>query len=213
MDSVHQRLSTEHGVALCAPAHTKEVPGVGLSLLVFPVGHKENGGIFCHANSWTIVAEGILGRGDRAYEYYRGFLPAKYNDQAELHQVEPYVYCQFTHGPESPRFGQARNPWLTGTASWSYVGVTQYILGIRPELAGLRIDPCLPEGWEGFQITRRFRGMDLTINVVNPLGVATGVTSVMVGKREVDLAGDSRRGALVPVTELTDGAVLTITMG
>lgn len=213
MDSVHQRLSTEHGVALCAPAHTKEVPGVGLSLLVFPVGHKENGGIFCHANSWTIVAEGILGRGDRAYEYYRGFLPAKYNDQAELHQVEPYVYCQFTHGPESPRFGQARNPWLTGTASWSYVGVTQYILGVRPELAGLRIDPCLPEGWGGYQVTRRFRDMNLTINVVNPLGVATGVATVTIDGVEVADAGDAKRGALVPVGSLSDGAVLTVTMG
>ena len=213
MDSVQRRLSTEHGVALCAPAHTKEVPGVGLSLLVFPVGHKENGGIFCHANSWTIVAEGILGRGDRAYEYYRSYLPARYNDSAEVHQVEPYVYCQFTYGPEAPRFGEARNPWLTGTASWSYIGVTQHILGIRPELSGLRIDPCLPEGWDGFQVTRQFRGMSLTINVVNPLGVATGVASVMIGKREVDLAGDSKRGALVPVGELADGDVLTVTMG
>ena len=213
MDSVYSRLATEHGVALCAPAHTKEVPGVGLSLLVFPVGHKENGGIFCHATSWTIVAEGTLGRGDRAYEYYRAYLPARYNTMAEVHQVEPYVYCQFTHGPESPRFGQARNPWLTGTASWSYIGVTQHILGVRPELTGLRIDPCLPEGWEGFQIMRTFRGMSLTINVVNPLGVAMGVTSVMIGKREVDLAGDARRGALVPVEALSDGAVLTVTMG
>src|SRR5664279_547626 len=85
----------------------RPMPGIGLSLLVFPPGHKENGGIFCHANSWTIVAEGILGRGERAYDYYRSYLPAKYNDQAELHQVEPYVYCQFTHGPTSPRFGQA----------------------------------------------------------------------------------------------------------
>ncbi|WP_297083914.1 GH36-type glycosyl hydrolase domain-containing protein [uncultured Demequina sp.] len=213
MDSVHERLSTEHGVALCAPAHTKEVPGVGLSLLVFPVGHKENGGIFCHANSWTIVAESVLGRGDRAYEYYRGYLPAKYNDAAEIHQVEPYVYCQFTHGPESPRFGQARNPWLTGTASWSYVGVTQGILGIRPELEGLRIDPCLPEGWGGFQVTRRFRGMDLTINVVNESGVATGVSSVTVEGFEVAADGDEARGALVPVEALKDGDVLTVTMG
>jgi N,N'-diacetylchitobiose phosphorylase len=213
MDSVHERLFSEHGVALCAPAHTKEVPGVGLSLLVFPVGHKENGGIFCHANSWTIVAEGILGRGDRAYEYYRSYLPARYNDQAEIHQVEPYVYCQFTHGPESPRFGQARNPWLTGTASWTYIGVTQYILGVRPELAGLRIDPCLPEGWAGYQVTRRFRGMDVTINVVNELGVATGVKSVAVDGKAVELVDDERRGALVPVESLKDGAVLTVTMG
>ena len=213
MDAVYEHLATEHGVALCHPPHTKEVPGVGLSLLVFPVGHKENGGIFCHANSWTIVAEGILGRGDRAYEYYRSYLPARYNDQAEIHQVEPYVYCQFTHGPTSPRFGQARNPWLTGTASWSYVGVTQYILGVRPELAGLRIDPCLPEGWGGFQVRRRFRGMDLTINVVNESGVATGVSSVTIDGVEVADAGAAGRGALVPVEALADGAVLTVTMG
>ena len=111
------------------------------------------------------MAEGILGRGDRAYEYYRGFLPAKYNDQAELHQVEPYVYCQFTHGPESPRFGQARNPWLTGTASWSYVGVTQYTLGVRPELDGLRIDPCLTVGRNGFELRCRARGSSMAVKV------------------------------------------------
>lgn len=214
MDSVYERLSTEHGVALCAPAHTKEIPGVGLSLLVYPPGHKENGGIFCHANAWTIVAEGILGRGDRAYEYYRGFLPARYNDQAELHQVEPYVYSQFVHGPDSPRFGQSRNPWLTGTASWAYVGVTQYILGVRAELSGLRIDPCLPEGWDGYQVTRQFRGMDLTINVVNIDGLATGVSSVTIDGVEVASTDDQgKRGALVPVEALSDGAVLTVTMG
>jgi len=150
---------------------------------------------------------------NRAYEYFRGFLPAKYNDQAELHQVEPYVYCQFTHGPESPRFGQARNPWLTGTASWSYVGVTQYILGVRPELSGLRIDPCLPEGGNGFQVMRRFRGMNLTINVVNVDGLATGVSSVTIEGVEVAPFDDGKRGALVPVEALADGDVLTVTMG
>ncbi|MBN2177424.1 MAG: N,N'-diacetylchitobiose phosphorylase [Demequinaceae bacterium] len=213
MDSVYERLFSEHGAALCAPAHTKEVPGVGLSLLVFPVGHKENGGIFCHAMSWTVVAEGVLGRGDRAYEYYRSYLPARYNDQAEIHQVEPYVYCQFTHGPESPRFGQARNPWLTGTASWSYIGVTQHILGIRPELDGLRIDPCLPGSWDGFEVTRTFRGKKLTIKVANPGKVSTGVKSVTIDGKAVDLSGDDRRGALVPVEALTDGAILDVVMG
>ena len=213
MDSVKKHLSTEHGVALCHPPHTHPVPGVGLSLLVFPVGHKENGGIFCHANSWTIVAEGALGRGDQAYEYYRAYLPARYNDQAEVHQVEPYVYCQFTHGPTSPRFGQARNPWLTGTASWSYIGVTQSILGIRPELDGLRIDPCLPSSWEGFEVTRTFRGKSLTIKVANPARVSTGVTSVTINGTPVDLVADGKRGALVPVDALTDGAVIDVMMG
>jgi len=124
------------------------------------------------------------------------------------------VHCQFTHGPESPRFGQARNPWLTGTASWSYVGVTQYILGVRAELSGPRVDPCLPEGWNGFQVTRRFRGMNLTINVVNVDGLATGVSSVTIDGVEVaSLDDEGKRGALVPVEALSDGAVLTVTMG
>jgi cellobiose phosphorylase len=213
MDSVHERLSTEHGVALCDPPHTHPVPGVGLSLLVYPVGAKENGGIFCHANSWAIVAEGVLGRGDRAYEYYRGFLPSKYNDSAEVHQAEPYVYCQFTHGPAHPRFGQSRNPWLTGTASWSYIGVTQSILGIRPELEGLRIDPCLPATWDGYEVTRRFRGKNLTIRLANPDGVETGVASVTIDGKPVIPVVDGKRGALVPVGALEDGAVLDVTMG
>ncbi len=213
MDSVHARLASEHGVALCDPPHTHPIPGIGLSLLVFPPGHKENGGIFCHANSWTIVAEGILGRGERAYDYYRSYLPARYNDHAEIHQVEPYVYCQFTHGPTSPRFGQARNPWLTGTASWSYIGVTQYILGIRPELEGLRIDPCLPTTWDGYQVARRFRGLNLTIKVTNPAHVSTGVAGVTVNGIPVDLSDDDARGALVPVGALADGAEIVVTLG
>jgi cellobiose phosphorylase len=213
MDSVHTHLASEHGVALCDPPHTHPIPGIGLSLLVFPPGHKENGGIFCHANSWTIVAEGILGRGDRAYEFYRSYLPARYNDHAEVHQVEPYVYCQFTHGPTSPRFGQARNPWLTGTASWSYIGVTQYILGIRPELEGLRIDPCLPTAWDGYQVTRRFRGLDLTIKVTNAAHVSTGVAAMTVNGIPVDLSDDDARGALVPVGALADGAEIVVALG
>ena len=213
MDSVREHLSTEHGVALCHPPHTHEVPGVGLSLLVFPPGHKENGGIFCHANSWTIVAEGILGRGERAYDYYRSYLPARYNDHADIHQVEPYVYCQFTHGPTSPRFGQARNPWLTGTASWSYIGVTQYILGVRPELEGLRIDPCLPTAWDGYEVARRFRGMNLTIKVTNAAHVSTGVAAVSVNGIPVDVSDDDARGALVPVGALADGAEIVVTLG
>lgn len=206
MDSVRTHLASEHGVALCHPPHTRPMPGVGLSLLVFPPGHKENGGIFCHANSWTIVAEAILGRGDRAYEYYRSYLPARYNDHAEVHQVEPYVYCQFTHGPTSPRFGQARNPWLTGTASWTYIGVTQYVLGIRPVLAGLTVDPCIPAAWDGFEVRRRFRGAWVTIRVTNPDHVSRGVVAVEVDSRPVP-------GNVAPADVLRDGSVVTVRMG
>lgn len=206
MDAVYTHLASEHGVALCHPPHTKPLPGVGLSLLVFPVGHKENGGIFCHANSWTIVAEALLGRGDRAYEYYRSYLPARYNDEAEVHQAEPYVYSQFTHGPTSPRFGQARNPWLTGTASWTYVGVTGYLLGVRAVLDGLLVDPCLPVDWDGFQMTRRFRGMDVRIQVRNPDHVSRGVRRLEVDGQVVD-------GAVAPMEMLRDGSVVTVVLG
>ena len=206
MDSVHRHLASEHGVALLDPPHTRPVPGVGLSLLVYPPGHKENGGIFCHANSWTIVAEAMLGRGDRAYEYYRSYLPARYNDTAEVHQAEPYVYSQFTHGPTSPRFGQARNPWLTGTASWTYIGVTQYILGIRPALAGLEIDPCLPSSWDGYEAVRRFRGSSVTIKVSNPAHVSHGVVGLEVDGKTVD-------GTVAPAELLHDGSVITVRMG
>ena len=206
MDSVHTHLSSEHGVALCHPPHTRPLPGVGLSLLVFPPGHKENGGIFCHANSWAIIAEALLGRGDRAYEYYRSYLPARYNDAAEVHQAEPYVYSQFAHGPTSPRFGQARNPWLTGTASWTYIGVTQYILGVRPVLAGLEIDPCLPAAWDGFEMTRRFRGARVTIRVTNPDHVSRGVEAIEVDSQPV-------AGTVVPAERLVDGSVVTVRMG
>ncbi|MBK9219435.1 MAG: hypothetical protein IPL70_14095 [Uliginosibacterium sp.] len=168
MDMVHERLATEHGILLCDPPHRSPDPHIQLPLLVYPPGHKENAGIFCHSNSWAIVAECMLGNGNRAHEYYRAYLPARDNDRAEVRQVEPYVYCQFTHGKTSPRFGQSRNPWLTGTASWTYIAVTQHILGLRPVLAGLRIDPCIPATWSGFTVERLFRGKRLTITRDQP---------------------------------------------
>ncbi len=210
MDAVHEHLATEHGVALCDPPHTHPMEGVGLSLLVFPPGHKENGGIFCHANSWAIVAEAVLGRGDRAYDYYRSYLPARYDGEAdprqEVHQAEPYVYSQFTHGPTSPRFGQARNPWLTGTASWTYVAVTQYLLGVRPEVGGLRVDPCLPTAWDGFEMTRAFRGRTVRVRVHNPEHVSRGVVSMEVDGVPVD-------GNLAPNGLLGDGSVVDVRLG
>ncbi len=180
MDMVHERLATEHGILLCDPPHRTPDPHIQLPLLVYPPGHKENAGLFCHSNSWAIVAECRLGNGDRAHEYYRAYLPARYNDRAEVRQVEPYVYCQFTHGKTSPRFGQSRNPWLTGTASWTYIAVTQHILGLRPVLGGLRIDPCIPAKWSGFTVERLFRGKRLSIRVANPDGLQKGVKGLRV---------------------------------
>ncbi len=191
MDAVHQHLATENGLVLCDPAYTEHDAEIG-AITTFPGGLKENGGIFCHANTWGVVAEAMLGRGERAFEYYLAYLPAAKNDSADRYTMEPYVYSQFITGKDHPhKFGRARNSWLTGTASWSYVAVTQYILGIRADYEGLRIDPCIPAAWDGFEITRRFRGASYRITVRNPRHVCKGVASLTVN-------GQSIEGNLVP---------------
>jgi cellobiose phosphorylase len=206
MDAVHERLASEYGVSLLQPPFTKPRKGFSLSLLVFPPGHKENGGIFCHANSWAIIAESLLGRGDIAYDYWKAYAPSHYNERAELRQVEPYVYCQFTHAKNSPRFGQSRNPWLTGTASWTYIALTQYILGLRPAEKGLLIDPCIPSAWKGFKTRRVFRGKVLNITVENPKGSQKGVQSLT-------LNGEKLSGNLVPADKLKDQNTVIALLG
>ncbi len=206
MDAVDQYLATDHGIALCEPPHTVPNPHIQLPLLVYPPSHKENGGIFCHSNSWAIVAECLLGRGDRAYRFYRSYLPARYNTQAEIRQVEPYVYCQFTYGPHSPRFGQSRNPWLTGTASWTYTAVTQYLLGIKATMDGLQVNPSIPSEWDGFEVRRRFRDKWITIEVQNPDRVSHGVNSLTLNGKPI-------QGNVIPADQLGETNKVKVVLG
>jgi N,N'-diacetylchitobiose phosphorylase len=185
MDSVYERLATPYGVMLCDPPFVKTDVSVVRAVLFNP-GMKENGAIFCHPQGWAVIAEANLRRGSRAWEYYRAYMPAAYNTRAEIRQVEPYVHCQSTHGRESKRFGASRLPWLTGTAAWSYFAGTQYLLGIRPEYAGLRIDPVVPNHWEGFRVRRRFRGAVYEVTVENPDHVESGVRRLVVDGVERD---------------------------
>ena len=168
MRSAHDMLNTEYGLALLWPPYAGGDPRVrGTS--TFPPGAKENGGIFCHANTWAIIAAAMLGWADQAYAYYRQILPLARTD-SERFRVEPYVYCQNICGPAHPQFGMGRNAWLTGTASWTYVAGTQWILGIRPTYDGLRVAPCIPGEWPGFTVVRRFRGVryDIAVHRVGP---------------------------------------------
>ena len=185
MNSVNQRLATEHGIMLCAPPFVK-TPCTEVRAVLFNSGQKENGGIFCHPQGWAVIAETQLGHGNRAYEYYRAYMPSAYNEHAEVRQIEPYVHCQSTHGRDSRRFGASRLPWLSGTATWSYVAATQYILGIRPDWDGLRVDPVIPSAWDGFQMTRHFRGAVYKIRVNDPNHVERGVKRLIVDERSLD---------------------------
>jgi cellobiose phosphorylase len=161
--SADEKLNTRYGIALLWPPYNGADDRVrGISTYV--PGAKENGGIFCHANTWSIVAAAMLGRGDDAYRYYRQILPLARTD-LDLYKSEPYVYPQNICGPEHPSFGLARNAWLTGTAAWTYVAATQWILGIRPTYVGLRVAPVLPSAWPGFKAHREFRGAAYEITV------------------------------------------------
>jgi len=146
LNSVRKYLATEHGIALVRPPYTRYYINLG-EISSYPPGYKENGSIFCHTNPWIMISETIVGRGDRAFDYYKRICPSARESISNIHKCEPYVYAQTIAGPDAPTFGEAKNSWLTGTAAWSYVAATQYILGVRPSHEGLVVDPCIPRGW------------------------------------------------------------------
>ncbi len=185
LEAVHARLNTANGIKLSAPGYDGFDPDKG-GVTTYPPGAKENGGIFLHSNPWVVIAETLMGRGDRAYEYYRQINPATRNDRIEEFEVEPYVYPQNILGDEHPQFGLGRNSWLTGTASWAYQAGTRYILGLRPTYDGLEIDPCIPAAWEGFRARRTFRGAVYEIEVRNPEHICKGVRSLLVDGERVE---------------------------
>ncbi len=190
LDSVADRLATPHGLALLDPPFSRYHVELG-EISSYPPGYKENGGVFCHTNPWIAIAETLLGHADRAFDHYLRINPSAREDLSDVHRCEPYVYAQMIAGKDAPTHGEAKNSWLTGSAAWNFVAITQWILGIRPEHDGLRIDPCLPSGWEGFEAIRRFRGATYRIRVRKPSGVVGRVASLLVGDGRID-------GTLVP---------------
>jgi cellobiose phosphorylase len=181
---VKEHLATPHGIALQQPAYSRYYLNLG-EISSYPPGYKENAGIFCHTNPWIMIAEAMAGRGEEAFDYYLRINPSAREEISEIHRCEPYVYAQMIAGRDAATHGEAKNSWLTGTAAWNYVAITQWILGIRPEYDGLRIDPVIPAAWEGFQVIRRFRGNTYAIEVKNPSSLNRGVKTLLVGGREL----------------------------
>jgi cellobiose phosphorylase len=171
--SVKERLATDHGVMLLQPAFSSYHIELG-EISSYPPGYKENASIFCHTNPWVMIASAMTGDGDAAFDYYKRINPSAREGLGELHRTEPYVYAQMIAGKDAPTHGEAKNSWLTGTASWNFIAITQWILGIRPELDGLRVDPVIPSGWPGFTASRRFRGATYEIRV-SRAGAGTGI--------------------------------------
>ncbi len=205
MKAVRERLATGYGIVIVDPPYAKTDHRV-VKASLFNKGMKENGSIFLHTQGWAIIAETMLSNGDQAFMYYRAFMPASYNTRAEVRQIEPYVYCQFTHSKYSPRFGASRLPWLSGSAAWSYYTATQYILGIQPDYFGLRIDPCIPASWKEFSVIRRFRKKYFNIKVQNKSCKQKGV-------KKITINGEVIAGNLIPLEIMKDKNEVLVEMG
>ena len=205
LKSVEERLDTKYGIVLNNPAYTRYHLELG-EISSYPPGYKENAGIFCHNNPWIVCAETELGHGDRAFQVYRRTAPAFIEDISDIHRTEPYVYSQMIAGKDAPSFGEAKNSWLTGTAAWTFLSISQAILGVKPTLDGLRIDPCVPTGCKGFTLTRQYRGAVYEITVKNPDGVQHGV-------REMRVDGEIFKDGLIPVKAPGTRVSVEIVMG
>ena len=191
LDSVKKYLECEHGIVLNNPAFTKYIYEYG-EISSYPEGYKENAGIFCHNNPWVIIGETLAGRGDDAWAHYAKILPSYVEEKYQtLHKVEPYVNCQMVAGKDAAKPGEGKNSWLTGTAAWMWLTVSQYILGIKPTYDGLLIDPCLPSTAQEYSVKRKFRDAEYRILISNPKGVNKGILSMQVD-------GDSIEGNLIP---------------
>jgi len=166
LDATKELLDTKYGIVLNQPAYTSYHVELG-EISSYPPGYKENAGIFCHNNPWIMIAETVLGRGDRAFDYYKKIAPAYVEERSEVHRLEPYVYAQMIAGRDAPRHGEAKNSWLTGTAAWNFVALSQHLLGIRPDFDGLRVHPVIGREIENFTVTRKCRGAEYVIHVTN----------------------------------------------
>jgi cellobiose phosphorylase len=189
LNSVSDRLATKHGIVLLQPAYTRYYLNLG-EISSYPPGYKENAGIFCHTNPWIMIAETKIGRGDRAHDYYLRINPSARENLSDLHRCEPYVYAQMIAGKDAVTHGEAKNSWLTGSASWNYVAITQWILGVRPTYDGLEIHPVVPSGWKNFKVTRNFRGVSYFITVER-VGPGNGI------RLEAD--GKPLEGCVIPI--------------
>ncbi len=205
LNSVRDRLDTKYGIMLLQPAYTRYHLELG-EVSSYPPGYKENAGIFCHNNPWVSIGETVLGRGNRAFEIYQKTCPAYLEDISEIHRTEPYVYSQMIAGADAPRHGEAKNSWLTGTAAWTFSNISQYILGIYPTHNGLEVNPCVPDNFGDFTVTRSYRNVKYTIEVKNPNKVEKGISSLLVD-------GVSVEGNIIPYDASKTEVRVVATMG
>ncbi len=204
LENVNKKLNTEFGLVLMDPPYQKHA-FEGALAVIYNQGAKENAGIFSQSQGWIILAEALRGHGDRAFQYFMENAPSAQNDKAEIRKLEPYCYGQFTEGKASPHFGRSHVHWLTGTASTVMVGCVEGILGMRPNLDGLKLSPSIPSSWDGFTAQKDFRGCKLSITVKNPSHVQSGC-------KELTVNGKKMEGNFIPASALTAKTEIVLVM-
>jgi cellobiose phosphorylase len=204
LDSVAERLGTPHGLVLLDPPYSRYHVELG-EISSYPPGYKENGAVFSHTNPWIAIADTMVDNADRAFETYLRINPSAREEVSELHRCEPYVYAQMIAGNAAATPGEAKNSWLTGSAAWNFVAITQWILGIRPDHDGLLIDPCLPSAWGGFRAVRRFRGATYHVTITKPAGTTGRLRSLRVDDRTIE--GNLVTPAPAGATIIVEGTV------
>jgi cellobiose phosphorylase len=206
LTSVHKYLETKYGVMFfCSRLTPRYYLNLG-EVSSYPPGYKENAGIFCHNNPWISIGETVIGRGNEAFEVYKKTCPAYTEEISEIHRTEPYIYCQMVAGKDAKYFGEGKNSWLTGTAAWTFTDISQYILGVYPTLHGLQINPCVPEDFGDYKITRMYRGAVYHITVQNPSHVQKGVKSMTVDGKQIE-------GCIIPYEKGKEQYNVTVTLG
>lgn len=200
LESVYTKLNTKNGIKLSWPGYSRFDSATG-GVSTYPPGAKENGGIFLHTNPWVMIAETLVGNGERAFQYYDQINPASRNERIEEFECEPYSYPQNILGDEHPQFGLGRNSWLSGTSSWVYQAATKFILGVRPSYEGLIVDPCIPAQWDGFTVTRIFRGCTYHIQVQNPRHISKGSIQLTID-------GKACEGNVIPFSQNSECQIL-----
>jgi N,N'-diacetylchitobiose phosphorylase len=204
LEQVYQQLFTDYGLMVCDPPYEKADLSV-IKATLFNKGTKENSGVFCHTQGWAVIAEAMVGNGNRAFEYFKSYLPSAMNGKAEIREIEPYVYCQSTHSKYSPRYGASRLPWLSGAATWAMYAVSQYILGIQPDYDGIVLDPCIPSYWKLLSVRRLFRNKWLNIAIENQ-------NENQKGAKQIILNGQAIKGNFIPFDQLTNENNIQIVM-
>lgn len=205
LGNVNKQLNTDFGLVLMDPPYQKHA-FEGALAVIYNQGVKENSGIFSQSQGWIILAEALKGNGNRAFQYFMENAPAGQNDKAEIRKLEPYCYGQFTEGKASPHFGRSHVHWLTGTASTVMVGCVEGIMGMRPDMNGLKIAPSIPSDWDGFEIEKDFRGSHLHIVVKNPDHVESGC-------KELTVDGKKMEGNYIPASVLGKTSEIVLVMG